>query len=129
MDGDLASSVVRLMRTPLAFMRYDSGAMIQEIIQDKLSKSLSPLHLLVENESRMHSVPAGSETHFKVMVVSDVFEGMLPVERHRRVYEILRDEMKSGVHALSLRALTPAQWEKEDPNAFRSPQCLGGSKG
>ncbi len=102
--------------------------MIQEHIQDKLLKTLLPLHLHVENESRMHNVPAGSETHFKVMVVSEAFEGMLPVERHRRVYEILRDEMAGGVHALSIRALTPSQWEREDPAAFRSPPCLGGSK-
>lgn len=102
--------------------------MIQEMIVDKLQKSLSPMHLHVENESRMHSVPAGSETHFKVMVVSEAFEGLMLVERHRRVYEILRDEMAGGVHALSIRALTPAQWAREDPSAFQSPPCLGGSK-
>ena len=100
----------------------------QERIQKKLTSELAPVHLDVENESRMHSVAPGSETHFKVMVVSAAFEGMGLVARHRRVHEILADEIKNGVHALSVRAKTPAEWEKEEPDAFRSPPCLGGSK-
>lgn len=76
----------------------------------------------------MHSVPPGSETHFKVLVVSDAFEGLGLVDRHRRIHAILADELKGGVHALAIRALTPAQWEKEAPGAFQSPPCLGGSK-
>jgi BolA protein len=62
------------------------------------------------------------------MVVSPSFEGVSLVDRHRRVHELLRDELAGGVHALSIRALTPSQWEKEEPGAFRSPPCLGGSK-
>ena len=101
---------------------------IHERIEQKLTSALEPAHLDVENESRMHSVPPGSETHFKVMVVSGAFEGMGLVDRHRRVHEILRDELKGGVHALTIRAKTPAEWEREEPGAFRSPPCLGGSK-
>lgn len=103
-------------------------ATIQESIERKLTDALAPVHLDVENESRMHSVPPGSETHFKVVVVSPAFEGMGLVDRHRRVHEALREELKGGVHALAIRALTPAQWETEHPGAFRSPPCLGGSK-
>lgn len=101
---------------------------IQQRIEDKLKGAFAPIHLDVENESRMHSVAPGSETHFKVMVVSDAFEGLGLVDRHRRVNELLREELAGGVHALSIRALTPAQWEKERPGDFRSPPCLGGSK-
>jgi BolA protein len=89
---------------------------------------LHPAHLDVENESRMHNVPPGSETHFKVLIVSDGFEGLGLVDRHRRVQDALRDELRSGLHALTIRALTPAQWEKEGAAGFQSPPCLGGSK-
>ncbi len=100
---------------------------VQESIEKKLGEALSPVHLEVVNESGMHSVPPGSETHFKVLVVSPAFEGLGLVDRHRRVNEALREELRAGVHALSIRALTPAQWA-EGPAPLVSPPCLGGSK-
>ena len=101
---------------------------MQQRIEGKLGEALGPVHLEVINESSMHSVPPGSETHFKVLVVSAAFEGLALVARHRRVNEALRDELRSGVHALSIRALTPSQWEAEGAAGFVSPPCLGGSK-
>lgn len=100
----------------------------QESIQSKLARALAPVHLEVENESRMHSVPAGSETHFKVLVVSEAFQGMSPLERHRRVNDIVREEFGAGLHALTIRAMTPDEWERQGGADFRSPACLGGSK-
>lgn len=100
----------------------------QERIQEKLSTALSPVFLEVENESHNHNVPAGSETHFKVLVVSPAFEGLGSVDRHRRVHAALADELKKGLHALTLRALTPTQWAAEGGADFVSPPCLGGSK-
>jgi len=76
----------------------------------------------------MHSVAPGSETHFKVLVVSQAFAGLNAVARHRRVNELLREEFAAGLHALSLRALTPEEWESQTDAGFRSPPCLGGSK-
>ena len=99
-----------------------------QTIQEKLSLSLQPVHLDVENESHMHSVRPGSETHFKVLVVSAAFEGLGPVDRHRRVNEALAVELRSGLHALTIRALTPAQWSEQGAAGFQSPACLGGSK-
>ena len=84
-----------------------------QTIESKLTESLAPAHLEVVNESGMHSVAPGSETHFKVLVVSAAFEGLSAVARHRRVNELLRAELQSGVHALSIQALTPAQWEAQ----------------
>ena len=101
---------------------------LHETIKAKLGEALHPVHLEVVNESAMHSVPAGSETHFKVLVVSRIFEGLGLVDRHRRVNEVLRDELRGGVHALSIRALTPNQWGEEPTEEFLSPKCLGGSK-
>ncbi|AKT40047.1 BolA family protein [Chondromyces crocatus] len=100
----------------------------QETIQDVLSRALTPQHLDVENESGRHSVAPGSETHFKVLVVSEVFAGMGALQRHRHVNELLRDEFSRGLHALSLRALTPEEWARQSDTTFRSPPCLGGSK-
>ncbi len=101
---------------------------VQQTIHTKLGEALRPVHLDVVNESSMHSVPPGSETHFKVLVVSPAFEGLGLVDRHRRVNELLRDELRDGVHALSIRALTPAQWEASAGPGPASPPCLGGSK-
>nr|AYM54068.1 bolA-like protein [Byssovorax cruenta] len=101
----------------------------QERIHEKLTAALAPLHLEVENESRMHNVPPGSETHFRVLVVSAAFEGLGLVDRHRRVNEILEADLKKGLHALTMRTLTPAQWSEQAGESFPSPPCLGGSKG
>lgn len=100
----------------------------QERIQDKLSSALSPARLEVENESHNHNVPPGSETHFKVLIVSQAFEGSSTVDRHRKVHAALADELRKGLHALTLRALTPAELEAQGVKDFVSPDCLGGSK-
>jgi stress-induced morphogen len=101
---------------------------VQQRIVEKLTAALAPLHLDVMNESHMHSVAPGSETHFKVLVVSPAFESQSLVQRHRTVNDVLADELRAGVHALSIRALTPSQWEADGASGFRSPPCLGGSK-
>ncbi|MFQ5776103.1 MAG: BolA family protein [Kiloniellaceae bacterium] len=101
---------------------------VQERIGAKLTSSLAPAHLEVVNESHMHSVPPGSETHFKVVVVSDRFEGVPLVRRHRTVNAILQEELRERVHALSLQTLTAAEWARRDGQTMASPACRGGSK-
>lgn len=102
---------------------------IQIQIQEKLTQTFKPLELGVENESHNHSVPEGSETHFKVLIVSESFKGLSRVERQQAIYKVLSEELKKGVHALSQRAYTPEEWEKEKHKLnFVSPECLGGSK-
>ncbi|XP_053551920.1 bolA-like protein 1 [Bombina bombina] len=96
-------------------------------IRTKLTDNLEPTHLEVLNESSMHAVPKGSETHFKVIVVSDVFKGKSLIQRHRLVNELLKEELAGPVHALSIQAKTPQQWE-ENPSISTSPACMGGSK-
>ncbi len=56
--------------------------------------------------------PAGDDNHFQLMVVSDRFQGKTMVEQHQLVYQALGNAMNEAVHALSLKTLTPAQWEK-----------------
>ena len=101
---------------------------LSDVIEEKLRAALSPEHLEVINESHMHSVPKGSETHFKVVVVSPKFEGMAPVKRHQLVYGALGDElkMKKGIHALAITSRTPSEWDAS-PEANVSPKCA--SKG
>ena len=67
-------------------------------------------HLEVVNESSAHNVPANSETHFKVVLVSPEFEAMTRLARHRAVMETLADELSGGVHALAVHAYTAAEW-------------------
>ncbi len=98
---------------------------IETAIRQKLTRAFSPAHLQVLNESHMHSVPANSETHFKVVVVSAEFAGLRQVQRHQRVYGLLADELKAGVHALSIHTYTEDEWQNDVP---ASPECLGGSK-
>ncbi len=100
---------------------------MQETIQTKLSAAINAAHLEVENESHNHSVPPGSESHFKVTLVSDDFNDMRNVARHQKVYKILAEELAGGVHALALHTYTSAEWQAKT-KAPDSPDCKGGSK-
>ncbi len=100
---------------------------VQDSIETKLSE-LDPDHLEVVNESDNHSVPAGSESHFKVVLVSSKFDGLRLIERHRVVHELLTHELQGPVHALALHLYTHDDWRKRNGNAPMSPPCRGGSK-
>lgn len=101
--------------------------LVQNQITTKLAEALGPNYLTVENESHKHSVPPNSETHFKVVVSSDQFEGKRSVQRHQLVYGLLQDELANGVHALALHTYTQEEWVKI-ASAPDSPNCMGGSK-
>ena len=68
---------------------------IQNLIEQKLVDSISLVGLEVINESHMHNVPSGSESHFKVVIISDDFEGERLIRRHQRVNKILADELEN----------------------------------
>jgi BolA family transcriptional regulator, general stress-responsive regulator len=98
---------------------------VQADIEAKL-QALEPTFLTVENESHRHSVPANSETHFKVTMVSEQFQGLMPVKRHQRLYAVLSDELSGPVHALALHLYTPVEWEARGGARPDSPDCRGG---
>ena len=100
---------------------------VQQQIEDRLTAGLQPSYLEVCNESDQHSVPVNSETHFRVVVVSEAFEGLRRVARHQQVYRVLVAELEGPVHALALHTYTEAEWA-ERKVAPESPDCLGGSK-
>lgn len=100
---------------------------IEISITERLRGAFSPVYLQVVNESHMHSVPANSETHFKVVIVSEQFDGMMKVKRHQQVYKVLDDLMRNPIHALALHTDSPSEWQ-ENPVAPDSPECMGGSQ-
>ncbi|MDX1302434.1 transcriptional regulator BolA [Photobacterium sp.] len=102
--------------------------MIKERIKEKLQEALSPTHLEVINESYMHNVPEGSESHFKVIVVSGQFEGLRLIGRHRAVNAALAQELANDIHALAIHTYTQNEWQNLLDGAPVSPSCRGGSK-
>jgi stress-induced morphogen len=104
-----------------------AGGPMQQLIHRKLTAALQPTHLVIANESHMHSGPRDAESHFKVTIVAAAFESLAILARHRTVNAALADELKNGIHALSITARTPHQWEA-DQTVAKSPACLGGSK-
>ena len=101
---------------------------MQQTIERKLAAAFAPLHLEVQNESHQHSVPEGSESHFRVVLVSAAFAGKRSVARHQEVYRLLAAELAGGVHALALHTYTPEEWAERAAAAPASPACMGGSK-
>ena len=100
---------------------------MQQTITRKLETALSPDHLEVIDESHMHNVPEGSESHFKVVIVSDHFRDKMLLARHRLVNKALEEELDGGIHALALHTMTMAEWY-EKGRAAASPPCEGGGR-
>ena len=97
-------------------------------IEDKLTNALQPVHLEVLDESHMHSVPPGSESHFKITLVTEQFTDLPLIKQHRRINEILKEELAGKIHALALHTYSPTQWSERNAPAPESPLCHGGSK-
>lgn len=100
---------------------------MEAVLRQKLESGLALDHCEVINESHGHNVPKGSETHFKVVLVSPDFSGMRAVARHQKVYGLVSEELKGGVHALALHTYSPEEWLLQG-SAPESPACRGGSK-
>ncbi len=99
---------------------------VQETIETRLREALHPGHLEVVNESHMHNVPPGAESHFKVTIVSGVFDGQPRVRRHQAVYRALKEQLAGPVHALAVHAYSSKEWQARG-DAPESPRCMGGS--
>lgn len=86
---------------------------VQASIRRKLDAALGPLRLDIVDESARHAGHAGArpggETHFRVEIVSPHFAGLSRIARQRLVHEVLAQELKDRVHALSLKALAPEE--------------------
>lgn len=85
-------------------------------LEATLRHGLDPVHLVVEDESARHAGHAGAAGgggHFRVLIVSAFFRGQSHVARQRAVYALLGDAMRTTIHALALRTLTPEEWDQQ----------------
>lgn len=86
---------------------------VKDNITKKLSEAFAPIKLDVMDESHLHAGHAGhrpgGETHFRVYIVSPSFEGKSRIERHRMINATLAAELADRVHALAIKAQTPAE--------------------
>ncbi len=98
---------------------------MQQHLTEQLKTALSPSYLEVINESHNHSGSA-SESHFKLIVVSDYFNDLKLIERHRFINRLFKEEM-SHIHALAMHTYTSDEWQMKN-DAPDSPKCTGGSK-
>jgi len=103
---------------------------IADRIRTKVNLALQPAHVELLNESHLHAGPA-TDSHFKLVVVAEAFNGLGRVKRHQAVYRVLQDELQSGgqggsVHALALHLHTPEEWSAVAVPA--SPLCAGQHK-
>ncbi len=86
---------------------------VAETIQRKIRERLSPSILEVKDESHLHAGHAGAreggQSHFRLLVVAEQFEGLTPVARQRLINDILREELAGPIHALAMKTQTPAE--------------------
>lgn len=91
---------------------------IATIIRNKLTHALAPTRLEIEDDSARHAghhheggmdAKPGGESHFNLTIVSAAFEGQSRVARQRAINALLAEQLAGPVHALSIRALTPAE--------------------
>ena len=92
-----------------------------ETIVSQLNLSFDVENLFLENESFMHNVPPNSETHFKLVIVSNDFTELTNVKRHQCIYKALNDTM-TRIHALSIQAFTPDEY-LQNPIILKTPDC------
>lgn len=102
---------------------------LETTLRQKIEGAFKPEYYELENESHSHSVPANSETHFKLVVVSEAFAGKSRLDRSRMVTDLFKAELSQGLHALTQRTMTPPEWAAvKDTFVMASPACRGGSK-
>lgn len=84
-------------------------------IRSKLEAALAPVYLDIVDDSMTHAGHAGAMEsgggHFSAVIVSEAFEGKTPVQRHQMVYRALGELMRTDIHALSIKAFTPVEYQ------------------
>ena len=83
-------------------------------LEAALREGFNPIHLVVEDESARHAGHAGAAGgggHFRALIVSEAFRGHSQLARQRAVFALLGDAMRTTIHALALRTLTPEEWK------------------
>ena len=80
-------------------------------IEAALREALAPLQLQIRDDSHQHAGHAGAREgrHFSVHIISERFNGLSRLARHRLVYDSLHSLMPSGIHALAIDARAPGE--------------------
>ena len=89
----------------------------EQEIRELLTKELQPELLEIIDESHLHAghmgaVP-GVSTHFRIKVVSEKFEGLMPIKQHKLIYGILKEQLEGPVHALALQTIKKSKWQDQ----------------
>ncbi len=95
-------------------------------MEDLLQRNFAPTELKLVDESHKHT--RGLETHYKLTLVADFFKNLSRVERQQKVLALMKDEMSSGLHALSMRIMSVEESAAKASKQFESPNCQGGKK-
>ncbi|KAK4058640.1 hypothetical protein OIO90_000084 [Microbotryomycetes sp. JL221] len=115
------SHLVRLSQHRMSSSGAAQTGPMQARIKDKLNQEFQPSQLVITNDSWKHrhhhamqthedqDVVAGGETHFTVELVSDKFEGLRALQRHRLVNGALASEFDKGLHALAIKAMSTSE--------------------
>ena len=82
---------------------------LETTLRERLA-SLAPLRIELIDDSAKHAGHAGAKSgggHSRLLIVAECFRGKSTLARHRQVYDALGELMRSRIHALSIRSLTP----------------------
>jgi BolA protein len=91
---------------------------MKDVLHHKLTAAFRPAPLAILDNSAAHAghpgAPAGSNSHYDITIISELFQNLRQVERHRKVYHALGDLWQhSSLHALQLKTLTPQEWQEK----------------
>jgi stress-induced morphogen len=94
---------------------------IENKIINTLNECMNISSLKILNESFMHNVPEDAESHFKIVIVSNDFNNLSHIQRHKLVYKYL-DAIMNDIHALSIQSFNEDEF-KLNPIILDSPEC------
>lgn len=99
---------------------------LEQQLRERLAV-LAPSYLDVVNESSGHGgYYPGKESHFKLVIVSELFAGLRLVQRHQKIYAAVGDLLTPGnIHALAMHAFVADEWKNQDTS---SPECAHAPK-
>lgn len=106
----------------------------KDLIEKTLIDNFDPTKIEIINDSNNHSVKEGSETHFRIYIVSEKFKNKTKVQTHQEIYKLFINEMGdknlNKLHALSIFSYTPEEYEKNKSGLHEkiSPVCTGKNK-
>lgn len=85
-------------------------------IREILEQEFQPIHLEVVDESHLHAghmgYREGISTHFRLVIVSEKFEGLMPIKQHKLVNTALKAQLEGDVHALAMKTIKASKWDR-----------------